>query len=159
MVMSYQNDPDRSAALVAGETIYFGRPCTTCGAKGRYTSSGCCTGCTKRRAADRQRGEPVAPGDRRTPINVADAARRQAARRFNYVAPPPEELCPPRPADLKCECCGKPSRHALHLDHDHVTGHFRGWLCFTCNRGIAALGDDLRGVLRAIEYLKRSKTR
>jgi hypothetical protein len=43
----------------------------------------------------------------------------------------------------------------MHLDHDHVTGKFRGWLCGACNRGIGMLGDNLAGVMRAAAYLQR----
>src|SRR6266566_6235843 len=35
-----------------------------------------------------------------------------------------------------CECCNKPISlwdGEIHLDHDHKTGLFRGWLCFHCN--------------------------
>ena len=58
-----------------------------------------------------------------------------------------------------CECCGGPPNGAgaLHLDHDHDTGEFRGWLCMGCNMSIGQLGDNLEGLQRAIEYLKREK--
>jgi hypothetical protein len=61
-----------------------------------------------------------------------------------------------------CDCCGKPpngkSRATkLCIDHDHKTGKLRGWLCMDCNRGIGLLGDDLTGVLNALEYLKKVK--
>lgn len=33
-----------------------------------------------------------------------------------------------------CAICGKPpGKHALHVDHNHVTGKVRGLLCFSCN--------------------------
>ena len=68
-----------------------------------------------------------------------------------------------------CDCCGKHytewfedhhvrgrRNRGFHLDHNHITNEFRGWLCPNCNKGIGMLGDDLRGVLMAVEYLKRS---
>jgi hypothetical protein len=39
------------------------------------------------------------------------------------------------------------------LDHDRVTGKFRGWLCQECNSGLGKLGDDIAGLRRAIAYL------
>ena len=42
------------------------------------------------------------------------------------------------------------------LDHTHDGSNtFRGWLCSNCNRGIGALGDDVHGVLNALNYLLR----
>lgn len=75
-------------------------------------------------------------------------ARRRATRGI------PE---PSRPRPEYCECCGgKPLYRGLHVDHCHVTGTFRGWLCGKCNRGIGLLGDSLEIVIKAAEYLRRS---
>ena len=61
---------------------------------------------------------------------------------------------PPRP-DV-CECCGeRPSKWTM--DHDHETKRFRGWVCESCNHGIGKLGDNITGLTKAIEYLKRSE--
>lgn len=64
---------------------------------------------------------------------------------------------PIRPMPSRCECCGVDSRldKAFALDHCHVTGRFRGWLCHRCNSGIGMLGDDVDGLLAAIAYLSR----
>jgi Recombination endonuclease VII len=62
---------------------------------------------------------------------------------------------PTRPVPLVCECCGKPCRRHLALDHCHVSGRFRGWLCWACNRGIGSLGDNLAGLKQAVAYLER----
>jgi len=55
------------------------------------------------------------------------------------------------PGDASCECCGRPSK--LFLDHCHSTGRFRGYLCQQCNVGLGNLGDNVCGLLRAIQYL------
>lgn len=37
----------------------------------------------------------------------------------------------------KCHACGKleeQNDRRLHMDHDHVSGKFRGWLCTRCNK-------------------------
>lgn len=66
---------------------------------------------------------------------------------------------PTRPEPAVCELCGGANarRKALALDHCHVTGHFRGWLCIRCNAAIGALGDSIEGLLRAVEYLRRAE--
>ena len=52
-----------------------------------------------------------------------------------------------------CDCCRRPME-SPQLDHTHDGNNtFRGWLCSDCNRGIGALGDDVRGVLNALNYL------
>jgi len=51
-----------------------------------------------------------------------------------------------------CECCKKiPTKWCL--DHDHSNNSFRGWLCDRCNTGIGKLGDDLGGIVNAMNYL------
>jgi hypothetical protein len=63
---------------------------------------------------------------------------------------------PTRPRASACECCGKaPQGRRLDTDHCHTTGKFRGWLCWGCNVAIGKLGDNLHGVLRAADYLRR----
>ena len=57
---------------------------------------------------------------------------------------------PPAPA---CELCSKEG--PTMLDHCHVTGRFRGWLCHDCNTGLGKLGDDTASVRRALAYLDR----
>jgi hypothetical protein len=61
------------------------------------------------------------------------------------------KLHPQPPAGTPCECCGRVGR--LHLDHDHKTDLFRGWLCHACNVSIGMLGDDAKGVRKALAYL------
>ena len=63
-----------------------------------------------------------------------------------------------RPEPSVCECCGRPDRKALSLDHCHVTGAFRGWLCTKCNLGIGKLGDTIEALSRALAYLKRAQS-
>ncbi len=65
---------------------------------------------------------------------------------------------PPPPLDNRCQKCRKlcndtGSKDRLHLDHDHETGAFRGWLCIRCNMGIGQLGDTREGLLTALAYL------
>ncbi len=62
-----------------------------------------------------------------------------------------------RPMPDNCECCNRPiGNRAFHRDHDHKTMVFRGWLCVQCNLGIGKLGDDIEGLVLAIDYIKRA---
>lgn len=65
----------------------------------------------------------------------------------------------PYPHDKEiCDCCGQPPIGSkLHLDHDHITKEFRGWLCRNCNTGIGNLGDDVEGLQRGIDYLNGNR--
>lgn len=40
------------------------------------------------------------------------------------------------------------------VDHDHVTGKFRGWLCNNCNVGLGMLGDSIGTLRDAVSYLE-----
>jgi hypothetical protein len=53
-------------------------------------------------------------------------------------------------------CTPAPSRLAsMHLDHDHVTGQIRGFLCIDCNQGLGKLRDSSDLLLRALVYLRQ----
>jgi hypothetical protein len=64
---------------------------------------------------------------------------------------------PTRPAPQICECCGRPESrkgYVLALDHCHLSGKFRGWLCNNCNVALGKLGDTEAGVLNLLRYLR-----
>lgn len=55
-----------------------------------------------------------------------------------------------------CAICGtdKP-KGGWHLDHDHVTGKVRAFLCNPCNRGIGYLQDNKEILVNAVKYLEK----
>lgn len=55
---------------------------------------------------------------------------------------------------LICEVHQSQQKHRLHADHDHLTGRFRGLLCFTCNAAVGNVKENLNTVTRLGEYLK-----
>jgi hypothetical protein len=93
-----------------------------------------------------------APEYAREKVRAQRAKKRKAIEAIN-------RRCP-----SVCECCGgvatgKRNIHGiaqLHLDHDHETGDFRGWLCTKCNTGIGLLGDSVKGLERAVNYLVKA---
>jgi len=61
----------------------------------------------------------------------------------------------------KCAICSttepKGRRGTWHIDHDHVTGKFRGLLCWLCNSALGKFKDDADIIEKASAYLRRNK--
>lgn len=154
----------RKTARESGELFYVGRPCYRDHEPKRYAASGHCVQCSLNKGSEQYKREGAIAikraSDRFKRIKGNDAdyeayveARRPLQRGYKGI---PE---PTRPEPLDCECCGKPPdgrNHRLNVDHDHVTGKFRGWLCWSCNTAIGKLGDCASGVMKAVTYLDRS---
>jgi hypothetical protein len=65
-----------------------------------------------------------------------------------------------------CTVCHKPENAVikgrkirLALDHCHVSGKLRGFLCMQCNTGLGNFCDDPEILRRAIAYLERSRSK
>ncbi|MEQ8237785.1 MAG: endonuclease domain-containing protein [Cyclobacteriaceae bacterium] len=43
------------------------------------------------------------------------------------------------------------------LDHSHVDGSIRGWLCSSCNTSLGKFNDDPEVLRRAIEWIENNK--
>ena len=56
-----------------------------------------------------------------------------------------------------CEICG--TKENLCYDHCHDTMKFRGVLCKSCNKGLGIFEDNLEGINKALEYLRRANER
>jgi len=81
--------------------------------------------------------------------NAAKVAARNISYRYRGVT------APTRPMPTRCECCKGVTKRRLHVDHNHRTKRFRGWLCSNCNTGIGLLGDTINGVDQAVRFLRR----
>ncbi len=55
------------------------------------------------------------------------------------------------------ELTGRRNGRRLHVDHCHEKGKVRGLLCGLCNPAIGGLKHDKDVLLRAIDYLERTK--
>lgn len=161
----------RHEARARGLTHYYsGRPCKRSHLSKRRVDSSTCLQCDNERSlaragdprrkeiarnyANKKRGKVYAPDIRATKtresrryLNRHRVRMREQHRKYMGL---PEAT---RPAPATCECCGKPCKRALSLDHCHETGEFRGWLCRKCNSAIGMLGDNVEGVTLALYYL------
>lgn len=75
---------------------------------------------------------------------------RQLNRKRQGIINPPAEN-----RSGECPICLRDS--ALVVDHNHSTGLMRGWLCRTCNAGLGMFVDQTDNLLRAVEYLARTR--
>ena len=78
----------------------------------------------------------------------------QTARRKGYAPLNEATIQPPRKV-RHCDYCGK-RRKKLCLDHCHITGRFRGWLCVPCNTAFGILGDTVAGLKQALAYVSEN---
>ncbi len=58
----------------------------------------------------------------------------------------------PKPADMRCACCSE-VKDTLHLDHNHITDSFRGYICINCNHGLGKFNDSIEKLQAAVDYL------
>ena len=63
------------------------------------------------------------------------------------------------PEGTLCAVCKKPasSGNGIVFDHCHVANVFRGYCCNSCNRSIGVLGDNVDGLLKALNYLLKTE--
>jgi hypothetical protein len=104
-----------------------------------------CTKCKEEKLLDcfRKRGEGK---DKKRIYPIC----KECEKRINKDVLNLRKQAPPKPNS--CDCCGKKCKKFV-LDHDHEANKFRGWICDSCNIGISRLGDNLDGLMRAVEYL------
>ncbi len=56
-----------------------------------------------------------------------------------------------------CDIHESEVKRSLHMDHDHETGKFRGWLCSKCNHALGLMNDSSELLSKAIKYLDSGK--
>jgi hypothetical protein len=95
---------------------------------------------------------PEAKAERREALALRAAQRVIAARRKTKGMVNPTGERPVGP----CEICGVTNSEPLLLDHSHVTGYIRGWLCRKCNSGLGFFNDNNETLRKAAEYLERT---
>jgi hypothetical protein len=56
-----------------------------------------------------------------------------------------------------CASCGDKFGVRPAIDHDHLTGRFRGILCLNCNTALGKLKDDPVRIRKLADYLERAR--
>lgn len=82
---------------------------------------------------------------------------REKLRIDNPLVDPENHRCPICDRDAK-QAFGKGGQHLKSswvLDHDHVSGKFRGYICHSCNRGLGLFSDSVDILSKAINYLRQ----
>lgn len=85
--------------------------------------------------------------DRRSYVNAGQARARE--RKYN-VTPEEQRILLAEQGNL-CAICG--DSNPTHLDHDHLSGRVRGFLCAPCNKGLGHFKDNADNLKKASEYL------
>jgi|TARA_R110000744_G_scaffold6073_1_gene21379 hypothetical protein len=120
------------------------KACTKCRAKKPLSAFAMCSGGNYLRTACR--------------VCENSIAKVRAELKKENERPGPEYRCPICVRDeTEAAGCGGVSRSPWTLDHDHLTGKFRGWLCHSCNRTLGGLKDDFGTLARIKTYLKKGR--
>ena len=146
----------RTEARAQGLKHYFiGKPCSKGHLSNRHLTGTCvdCQQIANQGWAARNPGE----GTRRSLEWQRRNPEKARVKNLKYRREKDGVPEPDYPAPENCELCEKilqPGK--THLDHDHATGKFRGWLCNTCNLALGHLGDTAASLRRAVAYLERT---
>ena len=137
------------------------RTCRVCGFTGPldkfWPKANICKPCRNAYKADWNRRHPEkyqATVDR----GAATRARYELRRRASKAGQDPDFIeAYLKEHDGRCEICGRvpgDDERALHIDHDHKTGRFRGLVCNNCNGGLGRFKDNPEFLLAAADYLR-----
>lgn len=144
----------KQQARDSGLNYYFtGKPCSR-GHVSRRHLTGTCADCQQLATAAWVQRNPGKTKERLARYYAAHPERVKAAsvKSKRKAMGIPDAT---RPKPPTCESCDAGGRQ-MHLDHDHTTGAFRGWLCNRCNLGLGHLGDTIASVEKILDYLRRN---
>jgi hypothetical protein len=78
-----------------------------------------------------------------------------AASKYSLTASEYQDMLDSREG---CDICGCSNQGYPCVDHCHSTHIIRGLLCLRCNVALGSLGDNIEGLTRALNYLKKGTT-
>ena len=145
----------RVAARALGLKHYFtGKPCSRGHVAARHITGTCveCQQIANNAWAARNPGEGLRRS-RKWQKAHPEQARANSLRSWRKTAGIPTA---PYPMPEICEW-PECTRKAEHLDHDHETGAFRGFLCRPHNMGLGLIGDTVVAIQHGIDYLTKTR--
>lgn len=131
-----------------------GKPCRACGGTERNMKSGKCIACRKR-AVDRH----MTP-ERRQEYKIRYKGKYPQSSRTRKALGIGHGLLRSleNRQENKCAICGgepKFPRSRLCVDHNHITGVFRGLLCGHCNTALGLMSDNPEILEAAARYIRQ----
>lgn len=138
--------------------------CSRCGEERDGAHPAYCAECWRIKREER-RLQPCAtcgaertPGERRSPSYCDRCSReRWLVKKYGLTLDQFDALLARQ--DGRCAICRDESNGRMwHVDHDHNTGAVRGILCDKCNRGLGHYDEDAALLIKAAEYLERTRT-
>lgn len=93
----------------------------------------------------------------RTKLALYDSERKSQNRKHMKCVTPIDDIV--NNYNATCNICKINEcdlNRNLVVDHCHITGKFRGWLCGNCNRALGFLQEDINILESALKYLKES---
>lgn len=123
--------------------------------RNKYTAA--CKRCINDSIQDRRRANPEQEKARKRRIDQRHGRAYRLKSKFGITIERYEEMLAEQGG--VCGICERTERikgRRLAVDHSHESGRIRGLLCSACNQSLGHLGDDINGVMRAVEYLKRA---
>ena len=98
---------------------------------------------------------PSGRRNRRSTCNACRAKKAKPVGKATYQKAYP----PPGEGDtFECPICRRmftvrKGHGKVHLDHDHITGRIRGYVCAECNTGIGNMKGDISTLSNAIKWI------
>jgi hypothetical protein len=89
------------------------------------------------------------------PINSCRECDKKASQQLKIA----RKSTPKPPTDHICPLCLRGREElgytsAFVLDHDHITGDARGWICHDCNTALARIHDNSETAKRMVSYIE-----
>jgi Recombination endonuclease VII len=131
-----------------------------CHPEAKHSANGLCNPCYQRElrasATAKVKAKAYREANKGNRSLGEDKMRRRVRDLKRYGMTPADEYRILTAHGYACAVCSKSSQRRLCIDHDHITGEFRGFLCDQCNTGLGLLGDSIPTIERVLQYLKKT---
>jgi hypothetical protein len=120
------------------------------------TNTKVCIECNKKKHLERFPADNQAYQGRKNTCKDCKAKSKALIRLYKRKHGSPDD-------NYECPVCGKKqdgirrTGNSFNVDHCHITGEVRGYLCQQCNAGLGLLSDDTSFLKKAIEWIEKHK--